>query len=67
MSAKKLQSFTVNIRITAIVRHNLMAESLEQALDLARKQDRPGIVSGDYQYIDGSEEIVGVDGAWNID
>lgn len=65
--SQKLESFTINMRIKAIVSREISAESLEQALELARKESRPSIISKDYEYIDGSEEVIGVDGAWDID
>lgn len=67
MPNKNLKEFTVNVRIKAIVSYTIHAESLEDAVTFAHANRRNVKFENGLDYIDGNEEIIGVDGSWDID
>lgn len=62
----KLKTFTVNVRVNAIVSYPIQAESLEAALEKARQDKETVAFTDGIDYIDGHEEIIGVDGLWDL-
>ncbi len=64
----KNTNFTVNVRLKAIVSFSINAASLEDAVTKAREeiQDRKFIADG-LEYIDGKEELIGVDADWGLE
>lgn len=63
----KNKNFTVNVRLKAIVSFTVSAEDLESALVKAREEaKKTRFIAEDLEYIDGTEEIIGVDADWGI-